>query len=70
MTNANLTKRFLGRGERRKIAGLIATPCNLEVDAMTTPYTLEQYVRDLRTITAQETDPVYTKSLTMIWQYS
>jgi len=25
---------------------------------MTTPYTLEQYVRDLRTITAQETDPV------------
>ena len=25
---------------------------------MTTPYTLEQYVRDLRTITALETDPV------------
>ena len=25
---------------------------------MTTPYTLEQYVRDLRTITAEETDPV------------
>jgi len=25
---------------------------------MTTPYTLEQYVRDLRTITAQEADPV------------
>ena len=25
---------------------------------MTTPYTLEQYVRDLRMITAEETDPV------------
>jgi hypothetical protein len=30
----------------------------VEVDAMTISYTLDQYVRDLRTITAQETDPV------------
>jgi predicted metal-dependent enzyme (double-stranded beta helix superfamily) len=29
-----------------------------ESDAMTSPYSLEQYVQDLRTITAEETDPV------------
>jgi len=30
----------------------------MESDAMTSPYSLEQYVQDLRTITAEESDPV------------